>query len=128
MPEKVTGDRKSYVTFSRVVMIFILMGMSIIALTISDVIVFVFDMASLLFVLAPVYIYAALNKPQYKNRKTDALVSTSIAISTLVYIYMFTNNMFVELIMAIVPAICSIILTSLSIYLGQKLASTSNTT
>ncbi len=120
MPERVTGERESYIKFSQIVIALVLAGMSVLALTISDVIVFVFDAVSLLFVLVPVYLYAAFSHPKIKNRKTDALVSIGVAVSTIIYIYMFKNGAFENLLMVSAPAGCSIIFTSLAIYFGQK--------
>ncbi len=120
MPEHITGTRESYVRFSQIVIVLILAGMSAIALTISDVIVFAINAASLLFVLAPVYLYAAFNYPKTKNRKTDALVSIGVALNTIFYIYMFIGGAFENLLMVSAPAFCSIILTSIAIYMGQK--------
>ncbi len=120
MPKQVVSERKNYIRFSQVVIILTLIGMSVLALTISDVIMFAFDAASLLFILSPVYLYAAFGLPKVTKRKTDALVSIGVVTSSIIYFYMFTHDMFEDLLMVSVPAGFSIILTSLAIYIGNR--------
>ena len=121
MPERVTGSRDNYIRFSQIVMVLILVCMSVMALSISDVIKFVFDAASLLFVLAPVYVFAAFGWPKLKNRKTDALVTIGLVLSTAIYLYLFTHGAFENLLMISVPAGCSIVFTGLAIFVGKAI-------
>lgn len=110
LPAKVTKTRDSYIKLSRVVMIFILIFMSIVALTISDIIVFLFDAISLLYILSPVYIVSVLGLMKSKSRKLDYLITSSVVLSTAVFIYMFINNMFAEMIMVLVPVVINTVL------------------
>lgn len=120
MPERVTGERDNYIRFSQITIIIVLIASSVVALSIEDVILSLFDAVSLLYVLAPVYLYAALGRPKLKNRKTDTLVTLAVAGSGMIYLYMFTNGMFEDLIMTSVPVACSIVLTSIAIFIGQR--------
>ncbi len=117
LPERVTSTRDSYIKLSRIVMVFILAFMSVLAVTISDVILFAFNAMSLLYILAPVYILSATGILKNKSRMIDYLITISISISCLVYIYMFVNNYFAEMIMTMVPVAVNILLiTTILIY------------
>ena len=120
MPTRVTGDRAHYIKFSQIVRIFVLASMSRLALSNSDVIAFVLDMASLLFVLAPVYVCAAFGLPKVKNRKTDALVASGVATSALIFMALFVQGAYEDLFMISVPAFASIGITAFALFLGQR--------
>ncbi len=117
--KRVTGTHVKYVRFTQIIMVLILLGASIFALTIKDVVTFAIDAASLLFVLTPVFLYAAFGKPRYRNIRTDALVSIGIVISTCLYLYLFTSGAFENMLMISVPAFCSAALTGGAIVLGR---------
>ena len=120
MPARVTGERDNYIRFSQIVMLLVLISMSIVALTIEDVIMFVFEAASLLYVLAPVYLFAAIGMPKLKNRQTDAYTTIAVILSAVLYLYMFRHNMFSDLLLTGAPVACSFILTGIALYIGNK--------
>lgn len=121
-PHHITDERGNYIKFSRIVMILSLIAMSILALSISDIIMFLFDAASLLFVLAPVYLYTAFGYPKKRTRKMDSMISISIFLSVLIYLYLFTQNAFEDMIMTLVPVTASIVFTSFSIFVVPKIS------
>lgn len=118
MPPRITAQRENYVKFSRMIILLTLVGMSIFTLTISDVLVFAFSAASLLFILAPIYLFTALGLPRFNNTSTDMLISLSIAISSTVYLYMFFHGYFKDAIMTLIPVGISILFTSIVIFLN----------
>ncbi len=120
-PEKITKTRDGYIRFSQVVMLLILIITSLFAVTLSDVILFAFQAASLLYILAPVYVYAALGYPKKRNERIDIAVSISMMCSVVIYIYMFSAGVLDDLILTLVPAVISIVLTSLSIFIVPKI-------
>ncbi len=114
LPPKITENRDAYIKFSKIVMILILVCMSVLALTISDVIQFLFSAAGMLFILTPVYVFLGFGFYK-KSRLMDALISISLVISIVVYIYLFVNGAFEQMPMMLVPAICSTVLCVISI-------------
>jgi solute:Na+ symporter, SSS family len=126
MPPHITAKRENYVKFSQIVMLITLASMSILTLAIGDVLVFAFSAASLLFTLTPIYIFTVFNLPRHKSHTTDILITLSIAISCIVYLFMFFNGYFEDAIMTLVPVGISIILTSISLYIGGILAIRAN--
>lgn len=120
-PPALTEKRNSYIYFSQIVMVLILITMSVLALTLTDVILFVFNAASLLFVMAPVYIYAALGYPKKKEQETDAMIAISVFFGIIIYLYLFSEGALDKMIMTLVPVIVSFILTTLSIFLAPRI-------
>lgn len=118
LPESFTNTREKYIRFSQIVFVALLGLMSVVALTISDVIKFLFDAAGILYVLAPVYVMSGLGVFK-KHVLTDRLISGSVAISGIVYIYMFTGGHFADLIMTMLPALVSICLCVLSVFVSR---------
>ncbi len=120
-PARITKTRDSYIRFSQIVMVLILVSMSVLSLMLTDVILFLFQAASLLFVLMPVYVYSALGYPKRKSRKIDAAISISIFGGVIVYLYLFTHDAFGDMIMTVVPVAVSFVLITLSIFLVPKI-------
>jgi SSS family solute:Na+ symporter len=113
MPPRVTEKREQYVVMSRIVMIVILIGMAIVAMTISDVIQFLFDTASLLFILGPLYVAVALGLPHVKKRRTDVMMTLATAASALLYLFLFVNGYFDQYILSMIaPVALNAILVS----------------
>lgn len=109
MSESYTEKRGGYVRLTRVAIIVVLTLSAILATTIGDVIKYIFDAVSLLFVLAPLYVLAGLGYLK-KSARLDSMIAISLIVSAAIYIYMFTNNHFQDLIMIYVPTlICSVL-------------------
>lgn len=120
MPPRVTERREQYVLLSRIVMVVILIAMSVLALTISDVIQFLFNASSLLFILAPVYLAVALGLPHRKHRETDVLITLSVVASTIIYLFLFVNGYFDgSLMMTMIPVGVSIMLTGIVLVMDK---------
>ncbi len=94
MPPRITEKREQYVLTSRIIMLVTLVGMAIVAMTITDVIQFLFDTASLLFILTPVYVAVAFGLPHHKHRRTDVMMTLATVISALFYLFLFVNEYF----------------------------------
>lgn len=112
LPARVSESRDNYILISRAIMIFVLLFMGICALAISDVILFAFDALSLLYILAPVYIVSVLNLVKNKNRSTDFYITFATILSCLVYLYMFMQGYFADMILIMVPVAVNIVLIS----------------
>lgn len=121
MPKTVTNTREKYVKFSQIIMLLILAGMSAMALSIGDVVQFLFSAASLMFVMAPVYVLTAFGYPKKKRHKTDTMVAVSVAISCIVYIYMFSHSYFEDTYMIMVPVVVSTVLVLISVPFGRTI-------
>jgi SSS family solute:Na+ symporter len=109
---------KNYIRISRVLMVGALILMSALALTISDVIQFLFNAASLLFVLTPIYI--ALGLGWFKaSKRLDIMITISILVSVFVYGAMFMRGDLENMIMLIVPIFVSSIFVLLSVIFSR---------
>lgn len=113
-----TADRITYIRVTRIIMLFTLISMSVLALMISDVIQFLFNAASLLFILAPVYFTVGLGWFK-RSKKLDAFISLSMIISTVVYITMFVRGDLDNMIMLMIPVALNSALILISL-LGQR--------
>lgn len=120
MPQNRTDTHEKYISFSRIVMIIIIVAMSLVALTISDVVLFVFKTASLLFILAPIFVYGVLSSDLHKSRKLDILMAVAAIISAGVYFYMFSQGMLENPLYVCGPVVVSFILSSLAYMAARK--------
>ncbi|MCB9989094.1 MAG: hypothetical protein H6868_07155 [Rhodospirillales bacterium] len=102
MPPQITEKREQYVLMSRVVMIVILIGMAIVAMTITDVIQFLFNTASALFILAPLYVLVAFGLPHRRHRSTDVMITLATVVSLLFYLFLFVNGYFDKYILTMI--------------------------
>ena len=93
--------------------------MSILALTISDIIQFLFNSVSLMFIISPILVFSALDffKP---SLKLDLFISTILIICVSIYVYMLTNNLFENFMMNLIPAILSLFLTTITLIKKNK--------
>lgn len=110
LPESYTEKRGGYVKLTRIAIILVLALSAFMATTIGDVIKYIFDAVSLLFVLAPLYVLAGMGYLR-KSARLDSMIAISLIVSTSIYIYMFTHNHFQELIMIYVPTVICTVLT-----------------
>ena len=110
LPESYTEKRGGYVKLTRIAIILVLALSAFMATTIGDVIKYIFDAVSLLFVLAPLYVLAGMGYLR-KSARLDSMIAISLIVSASIYIYMFTHNHFQELIMIYVPTLICTVLT-----------------
>lgn len=92
-----TENIKQYIGTSRLIMLSVLVTGVILAILINDVIQTIFNAASLLFILAPVYICLGFGWLK-KSHRLDWMMGLSILISTIVYIMMFIRGDFTDMI------------------------------
>ncbi len=109
LPAQYSENRMSYVKISKGLIAFLLAGTAIISLTITDVIQFLFDAVSLIYVIVPVLLFAIFGwiKPSVKQ---DIFLTASILVAACVYIYMFSTGGFVNLLYNCIPLGISFVL------------------
>lgn len=120
--ERVTAKRENYVWLARLLIVFTLVLCSFFALTITDFIEFIFSAASLVYILGPVYVLTATGILR-KNLWMDYYVTLALISSCGVYIYMFANQMFSNLMMTGVPVFIMIGLLLIALPFQGKLKS-----
>lgn len=118
LPKELADNRDLYIRLSQGMTIFILIATSIVALTISDVIKFAFDAVGLLYILAPVYAFTAMDLFKH-GQKNDMIVSTIISVCCLIYLYMFINKHFAETLMTMIPVAISCVLCMGAVLYGR---------
>lgn len=109
-PRKWTDTSDKYVRLSRIVMIVVLLLTAVLAQTISNVIMVAFQAASLLFVLAPVYLSAVFDSSKNRSKKKDLMMCASILLTSALYVVLFFSGAFESLLVITVPALCSTVL------------------
>lgn len=117
--KKYNNSQKQYVLSTRITIFILLILMSILALTISDIIQFLFNSVSLMFIISPILVFSALDffKP---SLKLDLFISTILIICVSIYVYMLTNNLFENFMMNLIPAILSLFLTTITLIKKNK--------
>jgi SSS family solute:Na+ symporter len=113
-PRRIVEARSGYVRFSKFVMLLVLLVASILALTISDTIEFVFSAVSMLMILAPLYTIVGFGWTRHSVR-VDIGMSLAIVVAAGVYLSMFVQGQFGSLIMLTVPVFVSTVLCSISL-------------
>lgn len=116
LSETITRDSRKYIKLVRIIMILILACMSLIAITIGDIVKFLFDAASLLFVISPIYTLAVLDRLDSPLRQRDLYLAGATFISLVCYIYFFATGAFSNMIVMFVPTAMNSVL-SLIIYM-----------
>jgi len=119
LPEEVTEKRGDYVRLTRICLLVVLTVGALLATSIGDVVKYLFDAASLLFILAPIYVMAGLGWLK-KCEKLDLFFAVSTVVSVGLYIYMFKEGYFSDLIMIYVPACLNILLCGLARLFSEK--------
>jgi len=117
LPAHVTKTRNRYIYFSRVLFLIVLITMSVLALTISDLIETLFSVISAMAILGPVYVLTAfgLFTP---SRRTDVLVTISVTSSLLVYSVFYFKGYMDDFLYLLIPTGLCLGLCFLSIW-GQ---------
>lgn len=120
LPQRFTDTRKKYVGLSQFLIVFTLAISVVFALTITDFIEFIFSAASLNYILGPVYVLTATGFLKGGPR-IDKYVTGSLAVSIVVYIYMFSQGMFSNLMYTGIPVLTMLTLLLLSYPLKKLL-------
>ena len=116
LPKQLCNTPERFFKTTRLMMLFILALMSFIAMHISDLIQFLFDSASLLFILAPLYVVAVLSADtSIVSKRRDYAASLSIITSCAVYIYLFVTGAFSNMLYMFIPAAISVVLIGISV-------------
>ncbi len=119
LPVHKTKNRTSYIRSTRIIMLVALVSMSVVALTISDVIQFLLSASSLVFILSPIYV--AVGFGWFKqSKKLDIFTTLSMGVSTIVYVTMFIRGDLENMIMLMVPITLNTAFVILGL-LGQRL-------
>lgn len=92
-----------------IVVTFIVLGLA--ALTISDLVTFLFSAVSLATVLLPAFVLSVLLRCKY--HQNDLAVSGGIIVSVVLYVWMFISGAFSNLLLTSVPAITSTLVVCL---------------
>lgn len=119
LPSKYSEDRMAYVRISRSLIIFLLLGTSIISMAITDVIKFLFDAVSLVYVVAPLLIASLFNWAKPIPRQ-DVFLSASVIVAASVHIYLFMTEGFVNLLYNCIPLGVSVGLCAISIMMTRN--------
>jgi SSS family solute:Na+ symporter len=118
-PPSVAQDKARYKHWARMCLIGSLSFTTLIALTISDLIQFLFDAVSLLYVLAPIFVFAGLGWIK-KSTMADRLITIIAGISSAVFVWLFVNEILAgNLPMTLLPAGISLVGCS-AVALSQK--------
>lgn len=108
-PRKKITLISSYIRMSRFVSITFLVMAAIMSLYITDIIKLLFDASSFLFIMAPVFLLAIAGLVEF-SRKLDILLSLSMLVSAILYVYLFVEGYFSNLAVNLVPvAICAVL-------------------
>lgn len=119
VPKAYTEKRDTYIKLSKIVMIVAMVVMGFIAMSIGDIIQFLWDATSLVFILAPIFVFSGFGWFK-SSQSTDLYLTANIIVCIAIYIYMFTNGMLNDMLMTVVPAGVSIIGCTIGVYLSHK--------
>ena len=120
IPEKLTKEQDDYIRISKLIMATVLIVAASLALTISDVIQFLFKGASLMFILVPLYLLVGFGR-NTGHKKLDTRLSVAVAISVAVYVILFARGDFTNMIMLVVPVAINSILIMAILFVDLRL-------
>ncbi len=107
--EEYSKSKKKYVAVSRIVILCILIGAAYVAIGITDVITFLIDAVSFVFVISPLVVFATMGWLK-RSVIQDKLLALSVVISAALYLYMFFNGLFVTTLHNMLPLAVSTLL------------------
>lgn len=108
-PPSIAQDKVRYKHWARFVLVGALIFTTLIALTISDIVQFLFQAVSLSYILAPVFTFAGLGLIK-RSTLTDRLVATVIFVGVAIFLWLFSNKMLENsLILTVAPTSVSLI-------------------
>ena len=116
---KFSDSREHYIRVSRALITFLLIGTVFVSLAISDVIQFLFDAVSLVYVIVPLMVFSIFGWLE-RNEKQDLYLTFSILIAASVYVYMFLSGGFVNLLYNCIPLAVSVTLCGASALLTRE--------
>lgn len=118
--QSLAKSEKDYVLFARAAMVVTLVLTATLSLFIDDVVQYMFDIISIVYILTPIYLIAALVRPK-KSAFLDKGLSGAVVLTGLVYIYIYaTGFLQQELIHAMLPALLSIVLCLIVLLIAKK--------
>lgn len=120
LPARLTNTREAYVRLTRIVVLVVLVAMGGMALTISDFIRFMFQTVSLVAVLGPVYLAAAIGLPRRPDTRIDRGVTLATIASLVLYIFLFARGHLDQPLMLLVPPLVNAALCGGIIALGSR--------
>lgn len=121
LPARLTSTRQAYVRLTRLVILCVLALTGTLALTISDFILFMFKTVSLIAVLGPVYLIAAVGLPRRPHPMIDRGVTWATIASLVLYSYLFAQGYLDDELMLLVPPVVNATLCGAIIGLGSRL-------
>ncbi len=112
IPDAVTNTRDKYIKTSKIIMVTALIVVGMIAIGITDLIKFLFDTASFLFILAPIFVLSATGWFK-KNQALDKYLTATLMISAATYVYLFRTDAFDNMLNLYIPCAVSFVLALL---------------
>ncbi len=119
LPIQYSDDRKSYIKISRGLISFLLLGTAIVSLAITDVIKFLFDAVSLVYVIVPLLVASVFGWVKPVARQ-DIFLTASILVAASVYVYLFLTGGFVNLLYNCIPLGVSVVLCAISVFFTRE--------
>lgn len=120
-PSDWSKSRDRYIKMSRIILLVAMIVATSMAMTIGDVVKTLFDSVALLFVLVPVFIYAAVRK-QAGNSTLDRIVFLSLMAGIATYAALFYNGVMEDMLFYYVP----VAVTFVGVVVGIKVSSKNN--
>jgi SSS family solute:Na+ symporter len=115
LPQQMTESRNRYIYVSRILFLIVLITMSILALTISDIIEVLFSVTSVMAILGPVYIFTALGYFS-PSKRTDIITSLCITVSLTVYAVFYFKGYMDDYLYLLIPTGLCFCFCILSVY------------
>ncbi len=120
LPEGNRLDRDAYIRSSQVIMLLAIVIVGFLSHYITDLVQFIFEAGSLMFVLSPLFLLTSQGVFKGSKRMDMAMISNLLLCSG-VYIYMFSNDIFdINLNYLYVPLAISIVTTSTLCLVSRK--------
>ncbi len=119
IPKTLTDNRVKYIRTSRIIMVVALAVVSVIAMSITDLIKFLFDTASFLFILAPIFFFSGIGWFK-KNTNLDKYITAVIILCAGIFVYLFTSGAFDNMINLYIPCAISFALCTIGALLFVK--------
>ena len=116
LAEGAQEDHPRTVRRSRLTVAVLLGFLALIAMTIEDLVAFVFEAASLVTVLGPVLLYAATRETRSRTAKQDGVLMVGLMVTTAVYCLMFVSGALGKMSYFCIPAAVSLLVCALSHY------------
>ena len=117
----VTHNKKRYISMSKIVMIAMLAVSAVLALSIGNVVNYMFGALCLLMVLSPLFFVVAADLLKQKSKQLDLYFSVAIISAFVIGVYLFVQGYLSNFTMMLIPPVLStIFLTCSYIYAKYK--------